>query len=175
MLNAQAPTAAKRAGQQILSADTVRRLLRYEPSTGLFFWLVDTKRLSAGNRAGCRDREGYWVIQVAGKRCYAHRLAWLHTYGEWPAGVIDHRNGVRSDNRIDNLRDVSVRINGQNVRNLTPDTKSGVRGAIFEGGKFRARLGDKGRVLTIGTFSTAAEAHQAYLDAKRRLHEGCTV
>lgn len=133
------------------------------------------------DRAGSRSTDGYIDIKIDGRTYRAHRLAWLYTYGRWPTGQIDHRNGVRDDNRINNLRDVSRDVNAQNQRqahrgkstNLPigvypPDPRWGSSG-------YTAQIGVGGKKIKLGTFTTVGEAYAAYVSAKRRLHEGCTL
>ena len=66
-------------------------------------------------QAGTPDREGYVVIRYAGKGYKAHRLAWLHVYGRWPNGPLDHINRLKNDNRIENLRETDDALNQHNV------------------------------------------------------------
>ena len=71
--------------------------------------------MKIGDIAGCLDKYGYVIITVDGVSFAAHRLVWFYHYNVWPDKIIDHINGDPSDNRIDNLRDVSVRINAENA------------------------------------------------------------
>jgi hypothetical protein len=158
-------------------------LLRYEPETGKFFWRVDRTcgrgrtQAKAGDVAGTLDVQvGYWRISVNYCRCHAHRLAWLLTHRHYPQGDIDHINGVRSDNRLDNLRDVPHRANLQNRRAASVGSKSGLLGvAPVPSGRWRAAIGMPQGNRYIGTYDTPEEAHGAYVAAKRKLHEGCTL
>jgi hypothetical protein len=165
-----------------LTAERLRELLDYDPATGVFTWrLVNRRafRAKAGDRAGTRpDGAGYLPIGVDGKVYRAHRLAWLHVHGTWPFGVIDHINGIRHDNRIENLRDVPVKINAQNQRRAVSTNLAGMQGVWTPRGrakKFAAYIIANGIRIRLGSFDTADLAHAAYMDAKRRLHEGCTV
>lgn len=108
----------------------------------------------------------------------AHRLVWLHLYGEWPEHGIDHINGRRSDNTAANLRSVPQSENVQNQRKARRDNKStGLLGVSRPSGrsKYRAQIMAQGRNRYLGYFDTPEEAHAAYLAAKRQLHPGCTI
>lgn len=130
-------------------------------------WRVKpSPRLRAGTVAGAMWKDGYRRICIAGKSYAAHRLLWLAETGEWPAGTLDHINGIRSDNRFENLRDVTLAINGQNRRFVAGCTKIGKR--------WMAQIGLAGRTYYLGVFDTPAEAKAAYLAKKREIHEGCT-
>ena len=70
---------------------------------------------------------GYVMVNFAhGYRKYkklrAHHIVWTWVHGEWPKGEIDHINGDRSDNRIENLREVTVAQNRTNRLNSTTRT-----------------------------------------------------
>ena len=108
---------------------------------------------------------------------FAHRMAWLYMTGELPTADIDHINGIRNDNRFSNLRNVSRTVNLQNRRNAGANNKSTrIIGAYPSyANKFTSRIRVHGKDQYLGTFDTAQQAHAAYLSAKRRLHEGCTI
>jgi len=159
-----------------LTAERIRELLAYDAGTGSFCWRVTTSnRATAGSIAGSPDGHGYVKIKVDGRLYMAHRLAWLHVYAVWPVGSVDHINGVGTDNRIANLRDVDHSTNMQNQRRANYDSKSGLLGVAPHGNNFRARIQLAGKQRHLGTFSTAEEAHAAYIAAKREIHAGCTL
>lgn len=158
-----------------LTAERLRALLDYDPETGAFTWRERRGRATAGKPAGFVRKDGYVVIRVDGVSHTGHRLAWLYVHGEWPEQDTDHFNGTRCDNRIANLRDVSRAINIQNQRKATATNKTGVFGAHVERGHFRSHIRINGRQVRLGSFATAAEANAAYVEAKRKHHEGCTV
>jgi hypothetical protein len=97
--------------------------------------------------------------------------------GLWPQNDIDHRDGDKKNNRFSNLRDVTTQVNIQNQRRATKANKSGLLGAAFNRrlGKYVSGIGVAGRTVYLGVFETAIEAHEAYLKAKRQLHEGNTL
>jgi hypothetical protein len=156
--------------------DQIRSVLEYDSTSGEMRWKVNKGPARAGNRAGSVAKDGYRHAYVFGKTFQEHRLAWFMFYGVWPEQYIDHIDGNPSNNAISNLRDVSATINQQNQRRPNKKNKSsGYLGATFSDGKFSARIRVDGKPRYLGRFATAEEAHSAYLQAKRKLHEGCTI
>lgn len=157
-----------------LTAERLRELLNYDPDTGVFTWRVVKNSAKPGDKTGYVRGFGYRMMKLDGIAYLAHRLAWLHVHGVWPE-IIDHINGDPADNRLCNLRDVSHQVNMQNKRKPCGGTASGLLGVHANFGAWVARIGHNGRAIHIGRFKTKEEAHIAYLEAKRRLHEGCTI
>ena len=94
--------------------------LSYDPTSGIITWIKKRLKVSVGKEAGCLHSDGCRIIGFNGKTYKAHRVAWFLHYGENP-GEIDHINGIRDDNRIENLRVVTHYENMQNTvhhRNL---------------------------------------------------------
>lgn len=119
----------------------------------------------AGKPAGCLAPDGYVLVRIFGNRYQSHRLIWLMETGDWPIGEIDHINGIRSDNRMANLRDVSRSQNHRNQK-LSVKNTSGFMGVSLckNSGKWRAYTRSHGRARHIGYYSTAAEAHAAFAE-----------
>jgi hypothetical protein len=158
-----------------MTADEVRRLLDYDAINGLLTWRVSFPRVKAGQEAGYLLERGYVGIRIGGREYKAHRVAWLHFYGVWPEGDIDHIDHDKTNNRICNLRDVSRSVNTQNKRRARSDSTTGFLGVSKNGSGFKAAIQVDGRRTTIGTFSTPEKAYEAYLVAKRQMHEGNTL
>lgn len=138
----------------------IKELLRYEPETGLFFWLVRRGPLAPGSKAGTFTDKRYVDISVDCKLYKAHRLAWLYVHGVFPPDQIDHINGNRSDNRIANLRPAS---NGQNRKNATAYGRVRLKGVVAHvSGGFVARIQHEGRRVHLGYFKDAVSAAEAY-------------
>lgn len=161
-----------------VSKSDVMKYLRYEPLTGRLIRLVGSGKHLAGLEAGTVDRNGYRYVNVNRKRLAAHRVAWLLTHGEWPAGEIDHINGHTDDNRLENLRVVDRVTNTQNRHAAqTNNLSSGVIGVTWHkrASKWQAQIkvGTKQRYL--GLFESVASAAAAYLSVKRSEHAGCTI
>lgn len=173
-----------------LTQEIVRELLDYDPETGLLTWkerdvkwFVDGKRtakqscfvwnkLYMGKQALTSfNNDGYKLGSVLKIQVQAHRLIWLYMTGEWPE-YIDHINGIRDDNRWENLREVSSLGNNRNkgVRN---DNKSGYRGVHKVKNRWRARIQYVLNGISIsehiGYFDTLEEAHAAYAKVAKLL------
>jgi hypothetical protein len=127
--------------------------------------------------AGWTARRGIRFIEIDQRNYKAHRLAWLYVHGVWPTGEIDHRNGDPRDNRIANLRDVTHAVNLQNLTKPRAGCKSGMLGAQWDASrqKWKASIRTQGASKHLGRFDTPEEAHEAYKNAKRKLHDGCTI
>lgn len=95
----------------------LKRVLRYDPATGHFYWLQKPtvkSRVRIGGVAGGPNMKGYWTISVFRHRVMAHVLAWLYTEGVWPDHEIDHRDGDGLNNRRSNLRAATHKQNLEN-------------------------------------------------------------
>lgn len=156
---------------------TVSKHISYDCASGEFKWIETTSnRVKAGSPAGCLKKTGYVVIGLLGYYSGAHRFAWLLHTGSWPSGEIDHIDGDPSNNRISNLRDVDRQTNCQNIRIAHKTNKStGMLGVEPIGNRFRATVWVNGKNIRFGRYDTPELAHAAYLAAKRRLHDGCTI
>ncbi len=152
--------------------ERLRQLLRYDPTTGAFTWLVNRGRMAkAGDAAGTVNTGGYVQIRVDGVIYLAHRLAVFFATGQWPTHHVDHQFGRRSDNRLGELRDLPQALNNQNRRHADRDSQTGLLGASPTGdGKFVAHITVDGKTKHLGRFTTAQAAHDVYVAAKRELH-----
>lgn len=161
----------------MFNLDELKKQLLYNPETGGFHWLQTKGKAKKGCIAGYTDNKGYLRLMVNTKTFYCHRLAWFYVYGHFPKGQIDHINGNKSDNRLKNLRDVSPVTNMQNKSKALASNKStGILGVTkMNDGKYLAQIRIGKNKVAIGKFGTANEAHQAYLEKKRKHHLGCTI
>ena len=159
-----------------LTAQRLRELLDYDPLAGVFTRKMrNANCVRVGQVAGYTRPNGYVCIRVDGKSYLAHRLAWMYSNGEWPAGVVDHIDGNTSNNRIANLRDVPHASNMQNQRAAQAHSISGILGVSRVVSGWKARITVGGKKVNLGIFHTHDLAAAAYVTAKRELHAGCTI
>lgn len=155
--------------RQELTAEELRELLHYDKETGIFTRKVSTAHnVKVGDVAGSLGGAGYLNIMVCSRKYQAHRLAWLHHFGEWPKLTIDHINRDRSDNRIVNLREVTNKQNGQN-RSKSSNNTSGHPGVYWnkQNSKWRATITHNQKYIHLGYFSILEDAVAARKAAEK--------
>jgi hypothetical protein len=165
----------------------LRECFDYDPETGVLAWRMRPREhftttgvwkvwnaRFAGKPAKA-DSWGYLSIRLTYNRrqfsAGAHRVAWALATGAWPQEQIDHRNGIRSDNRLANLRAATQPENSRNAK-AHADNASGFLGVHRhkQTGRWRAQIRVGPRHFHLGLFNTPEAAHAAYLRAKKRLH-----
>lgn len=164
--------------------ELLRKLLRYEPETGKLFWkersvdmFSDGKQTAEHNCASWNEKyagkeaftagdRGYKQGLILGRNYKAHRVIWALVNGEWPDN-IDHINGIRDDNRIDNLRSVSQAENNRNAKRRSNNT-SGVCGVHWykRGNKWVAQIRADGNIKHLGYFTDFDDAVAARKEAE---------
>jgi hypothetical protein len=107
-------------------------------------------------------------LWIKGRKYSASRCAWLYMTGAWPVDQVDHIDRDRMNNRWRNLREADNSLNQVNT-GLRSDNKTGFKGVYWveAKGKWRARVGVRGRDVHLGYFNTAEEASAAYFKAAR--------
>jgi len=152
----------------------IKKQLHYDEATGIFTWIVSKNSfMKIGDLAGGINTYGYWIVSIDNKHYMSHRLAWVYINGSCPSHLqVDHINGDKSDNRINNLRLCNAIENQQNIKTCRVITKSRLLGAHkhSRSNKWSAQIKVNKKYIYIGLFDTPEEAHQAYLNKKRELH-----
>ena len=134
-----------------MTLDELKRLVTYDPSTGLFTRLRTNKPADV-----VKDSRGYKQVFVDGKYVYSHRLAFLYMTGELPCNDVDHINLDKTDNRWSKLREAT---RSQNLANRKSPNRKLPRGvSLFKGKYYRARAKVNGKEIHGGYFDTAEEA-----------------
>lgn len=172
-----------------ITPENLRQLLRYDPETGKLFWLKRDaalfrpgnnknpvsraqawNKVNAGNEALAfvNSASGYLHGMIGKKLVYAHRAAYIITYGTVP-DEIDHINGNRTDNRLENLRAVDRKENTKNTRRAVLNT-SGTSGVHLDKrtAKWIAQINVDGRRRHLGVFLTRDDAVAARKAAETR-------
>lgn len=162
----------------LCSIEYLKERMTYDPASGVLFWkkmqpdsvgrrIFNTR--FAGKEVGSINKDGYISFTFLDSVRNAHRFAWALYYGEWPIGFLDHRNRVRNDNRIDNLREATTSQNNANaIRNS--NNRSGIKGVNRYYDKWQAFLGKDKKRHYLGTFSSKEAAAVAYAEAANRAY-----
>ena len=133
----------------------------YDASTGLIMGL-------RGNNIKSKHSRGYINFQVKNEgkvhSILGHQFAWFYLYNEI-AEEIDHINGDKTDNRLENLRSVTHQQNMWNVKNAL--------GYSFHKKiqKYMAYIVVDRKMKHLGYFNDKNLAREAYLNAKKQLHK----
>ena len=156
-----------------LTCDILRKFVDYNPDTGLLTWRLHATRAakvgkSLGTVVGKLPDKGYIVITLFGTTYQAHRLAWLHYYGQFPEKQIDHIDHDRTNNKLSNLRESSLHTNMKN-KSLYVTNTTGYSGVTPHGNSWLARIGVDGTKVLLGTFRTFDEAVAARKAAEKLL------
>jgi hypothetical protein len=130
----------------------------YDPETGHIMRIRGAK---AGEIVTNKTKDGYIILTFFYRKIYGHQLAWWFSNGAWPTTNLDHINCDKSDNRIANLRETTPRLNCMN-QNARRDNKTGLKGVIKKGNKFRAHITYNYQKRWLGYFDSPEEAHEAY-------------
>lgn len=146
------------------------RILDYSHETGVFIWkILASSRAKPGQKAGAKVCGGYLSIKYKGESFLAHRLAWFYVNGEWPDGPLDHRDGIRTNNAIANLREADTSLNAANKRRQINNT-SGAKGVQKRANnRWRASIEHGRKWISLGTYGSREEASAAYLEGARML------
>jgi len=142
---------------------------------GKFFWKNPPKRHPdlLGKEAGTValfNKKPYCNIQINGKKHKRSRLVFMYINGRFPYPCVDHINGDSTDDRPENLREVTVLQNAWNTKDFKRRIKlpKGVRNTAA--GRFQARITYMGKQLHLGAYDTIEQAQQVYMVKRRELY-----
>lgn len=158
----------------MITQNYIQTVFRY--NDGHLYWLGNRRGAPKNKPVGSKVGENYLGCMLDGKHYLLHRLIYLYIHGYMPK-FVDHINGNKTDNRIENLRDVTASGNQQNMRQAYVTNKSNLLGAFYstQTKKWFSRICVNNKKLWLGTFDSPEKAHQAYIKAKRELHITCTI
>ena len=123
--------------------------------------LLKKRNGKSGLQIGCLHPTGYCRTAIKGVGYSIHRMIWAWHYGSTEGKCIDHINGVKDDNRIENLRLATVTENQHN-RKVNKNSTTGVKGVSLRGDKYLAYIKVNKRQCHLGSYETLAEAAAAY-------------
>jgi hypothetical protein len=150
-----------------LSQKEVRRIFDYREDGELIWKVRNAHRVKVGDVAGHLNGMGYKVTSVEGKLYKSHRLIWLWHFGYFPEHGLDHIDRNPSNNRIENLREVSRVCNSRNCK-VGKNNKSGITGVCWyrETGKWLVQIKIPNKNIYLGLYETKLEAAKARWDAE---------
>ena len=151
-----------------IDVEYIRRVLIYDPDGGLLYWRYRPDCTSYWNArhayqpAGAIGDQGYRRLKVSQSIFKASRVAWAYYWGGIGDEVIDHINGIRSDDRITNLRSVSLLENNQN-RSANTTKGTGMSGVRFrpDSNRWAVTASRNHKQIQVGTYDTREEASAA--------------
>lgn len=155
----------------LIDLQYLKSIIHYDASIGLFTRIAKSGPNAVVGPITGHHHSGYQFIRVKGKKYAARRLAWFYVNGKWPDDTIDHINGEKSDNRIDNLRQASRKHNNFNRQRYRNNT-SGFKGVTWHKAsrKWMARVYANRQVYELGCFNSKIEAANAYNNAATSVH-----
>ena len=156
--------------KQLPPLEEFKKFLDYNPDTGIFTWIKEpNRRIKVGQVAGKTQSRGYIQIRFKGIDYFAHRLAYYMHHGVDPLGkCIDHIDGDRTNNKIDNLRLASYVQNQMNHIKLRSDNTSGVIGVSWNKQlkKWQAQIYHYGVKKHLGYFINKEDAIKVRKEAE---------
>ncbi len=152
-----------------LTQEQAKDLLEYRD--GELYWKVSKGPAKIGSRVGCFDKEGYRVTTINYKNYKIHRLIFMMHYGFFPQEV-DHINGNKSDNSIENLREATHSLNNCN-KIIQKNNTSGIKGVSWKKDrkKWDVRVAINKKNYRIGYFEDLELATLAAEMAREKYHK----
>ena len=151
----------------MLTQERVKELFDYDPETGVLIWIKKSapqaNSVKIGMVAGFISKiSGYRTICYNHKTYQASRIIFLYMTGKFPENCIDHINGIKTDNRWVNLRDVTVTENDRNKR-INKNNTSGTTGVYFRKARntWFAAICHESKLITIKSFKNKEDAIKA--------------
>lgn len=143
----------------------------YEYRDGSLFWKVaNSNVVKIGDRAGYTTKHGYRKVMINGKQLYEHRVIFFMHNGYMPK-EIDHIDGNKLNNKIENLREVTHSQNAMNVKKLVTNT-SGVKGVCWDKArqKWKVRISVNNKCINIGRYDDLELAELVAIEARDKYH-----
>jgi hypothetical protein len=143
----------------------------YEYRDGSLFWKVaNSNVVKIGDRAGYITKHGYRKVMMNGRQLYEHRVIFFMHNGYMPK-EIDHIDGNKLNNKIENLREVTHSQNAMNVKKFVTNT-SGVKGVCWDKArkKWMVRISVNNKCINIGRYDDLELAELVAIEARDKYH-----
>lgn len=150
-----------------LKVEDIEKLFTYKD--GNFYWKINTGRVKAGDLAGGSRPDGYKVIGINHTYYFIHRLVFFYHKGYFPK-FVDHINGNKGDNRIENLREATKSQNGQN-RKVSKNSVSGIKGVTWVASRknWKAQISVDNKKYYLGQFKNLEDAKKCVIEVREKL------
>lgn len=153
----------------MVSQQELQELFAYD--CGKLYWKKSlSNRAPIGKEvAPCKTRGGYLRVSVNKKTYPVHKLIYVLHHGDWPK-FIDHINGVRDDNRIENLRTATANENARNCK-IPKSNSSGFKGVCFDNTRklWIAHITVENKYKFLGYFADIEDAKSVRFEAEKRI------
>lgn len=155
-----------------MTQEELKNTFYYEDGNLFFKPFIGTRnrvsRLS-NRKAGHKNKEGYYQMRLQHQRMYLHRMIFLYHYGYLPEQV-DHIDGNRGNNRIENLRAADYVLNSCNSKKRNDNT-SGVKGVWYcnRRNRWLAQFQYNKKKTHVGSFLSKEEAAQAIKTVREQI------
>ena len=153
----------------ILDQNLLKQLFDY--FDGNLYWKHDIGAAKKGEKAGyIRKDKGYRSVTIMNKSYYIHRLIFLYHYGKIK-NVIDHIDGDKLNNHVENLRDVTLSQNSHNSKKPKNNT-SGIKGVCWNkrSKSWIAYCRIENRVNYLGYYKCKDEAARVLMEFREKHH-----
>ena len=155
---------------KLKTSEQANQAWEYDAITGV----LHRKKISTSTQgvAGCLRNDGYINVKYKGTSYLAHRVVWLIMTGHWPVDKLDHIDGNKTNNRIDNLRECSQAQNTCNKK-LGKDNTSGIKGIHWSKAckKWLVQLSIDGKKKYFGVYEDKELAELVAIEARDKYHK----
>lgn len=151
------------------TVEKLKELFEYCPKEGTVIRRITVGSAKKGSVVNSLNSKGYLRVGIDNRRHSLHRVIWALAYGYWPKNEIDHINGIKTDNKLENLREVTGAENQRNRKTGVNNT-SGCVGVTWhkKAGVWQAQIKTPEKYIYLGSFSDLDDAIAARKDAEKK-------
>lgn len=163
---------SQKLSEKDISIERLRFLFSYDSETGnLIRNVAKPPNTKAGDIAGHMSDQGYFLVNVDGLLIRVHRVIWAINKGKWPDNNLDHIDGIRTHNKMENLREVMQAENMQNSF-VRRNSRTGIKGVRLreDTGKYHAYIQINKKMIDLGCYVSIEDAIVARKDAEIKHH-----